>query len=332
VSVALGVDATRALIHAVAVLVIACPCALGLATPTAIIVGTGRGAQHGILIRNAEALEHAGRLTALVVDKTGTLTEGKPAVTGVIAFGGGAQRALALAAALEQGSTHPLAQAIVAHAASAGAVPVAIDAFASVPGRGAQARALDSGAIVRVGSPAWLAAEGVAIDDAVVADVARDGHTIVAVAEGDALLAVIALGDRVRDSSARRDCATERARLRVTMLTGDHEATAAAVARAVGIEHWKAGVLPAAKADAIREKQAQGAVVGMVGDGVNDAPALAAADVSFAMGAGAAVAIESADVTLVRDDLDASSTRSRCRARRCARSARTCSSRSPTTC
>jgi Cu+-exporting ATPase len=305
-SVALGIDATRALIHAVAVLVIACPCALGLATPTAIIVGTGRGAQRGILIRNAEALEHAGRLTELIVDKTGTLTEGRPAVTGVIAFGGAsAQHALGVAAALEQGSTHPLAQAIVAHAAAIGAAPVAIDAFASVPGRGAQALAQDGGAIVRVGSPAWLAAEGVAIDDAVVADVARDGHTIVAVAVGDRLLAVIALADRVRDAAPRAIARLASLGIEVTMLTGDHEATAAAVAKSVGIAHWRAGVLPAAKADAIREKQARGAVVGMVGDGVNDAPALAAADVSFAMGAGAAVAIESADVTLVRDDLEA---------------------------
>ena len=306
ISVALGLDATRALIHAVAVLVIACPCALGLATPTAIIVGTGRGAQRGILIRNAEALEHAGRLTELVVDKTGTLTEGRPAVTGVIAFAGAnAQRALGVAAALEQGSTHPLAQAIVAHAAASGAAPVVIDAFVSVPGRGAQARTLDGGAIVRVGSPAWLAAEGVAIDDAVVADIARDGHTIVAVSEGDQLLAAIALADRVRDHAARAIARLAALGIEVTMLTGDHEATAAAVANSVGIVHWRAGVTPAGKADAIREKQVKGAVVGMVGDGVNDAPALAAANVSFAMGAGAAVAIETADVTLVRDDLEA---------------------------
>ena len=345
VSVALGVETTRALIHAVAVLVIACPCALGLATPTAIIVGTGRGAQRGILIRNAEALEHAGRATMLIVDKTGTLTEGRPAVTGVIAFAGasslgrrgppqsgdrrpalaidaggrhsalddalpnqgdrGAQRALAVSSALEQGSTHPLAQAIVAHATAAGAAPVAIDDFASVPGRGTQARAVDSGTIVRVGSPAWLAAEGVAVDDAVVADVARDGHTIVAVAEGNRLLAVIALADRIRECAARAIARLRDLGIEVTMLTGDHEATAAAVAREVGIAHWRAGVLPAGKVDAVRAAQAQGAVVGMVGDGVNDAPALAAADVSFAMGAGAAVAIESADITLVRDDLEA---------------------------
>ena len=305
ISVAFGIDATRALIHAVAVLVIACPCALGLATPTAVIVGTGRGAQRGILIRNAEALEHAGRLTVLMLDKTGTLTEGRPAVTGVIAFGGSAPRALEVAAAIEQGSTHPLAQAIVTHAAATGAVPIAIDGFASVPGRGAQARARDSGAVVRVGAPAWLAAEGVTVDDAVVADVARDGHTIVAVSEGDRLLAVIALADQVRASSARAIARLQRAGIEVTMLTGDHEATAAAVARAVGIAHWRAGVLPAAKAEAVRAAQAAGAIVGMVGDGVNDAPALAAADVSFAMGAGAAVAIESADVTLVRDDLEA---------------------------
>ena len=303
---ALEGDLSRALIHAVAVLVIACPCALGLATPTAIIVGTGRGAQRGILIRNAAALEHAGRLTKLVVDTTGTLTEGRPVVTGVIAFeGGSAQRALAIAAALEQGSTHPLAQAVIAHAAAMRVAPLPIDAFVSVPGKGARATLAASGAVVRVGSPAWLASEGVAIDDAVIADVARDGHTIVAVGEGDRLVAVIALADRIRATSASAVARLAAAGVEVTMLTGDHEATAAAVARSVGIARWRSGVLPAAKADAVREARASGAVVGMVGDGVNDAPALAAADVSFAMGAGSAVAIESADVTLIRDDLEA---------------------------
>ena len=299
-------DASRALIHAVAVLVIACPCALGLATPTAIIVGTGQGAQRGILIRNAAALEHAGRLTRLIVDKTGTLTEGRPVVTGVIAFeGASAQRALGIAAALELGSTHPLAQAVIAHAASMGVRTLPIEAFASLPGKGARATLAASGAIVRVGSPAWLASEGIAVDDAVIADIARDGHTIVAVGEGDRLVAVIALADRIRDTSASAIARLTAAGIGVTMLTGDHEATAAAVARAVGIPQWRSGVLPAAKADAVREARASGAVVGMVGDGVNDAPALAAADVSFAMGAGSAIAIESADVTLIRDDLEA---------------------------
>ena len=299
-------EASRALIHAVAVLVIACPCALGLATPTAIIVGTGRGAQRGILIRNAAALEHAGRLTKLVVDKTGTLTEGRPAVTGIIAFEpDGSPRALALAAALEQGSSHPLAQAILAHAAANEVVPVAIDGFVSVPGKGAQAVAADTGAIVRVGSPAWLGSEGVAVPDDVVAGVARDGRTIVAVGEGGGLVAVIALADRVRETSAAAIARLEAAGIEVTMLTGDHEATAAAVAKAVGIRHWRSGVLPAAKAEAVRDAKSAGAVTGMVGDGVNDAPALAQADVSFAMGAGSAIAIESADITLVRDDLNA---------------------------
>ncbi|CAG0980303.1 H+-transporting ATPase [Burkholderiales bacterium] len=303
---ALTGEVSRALIHAVAVLVIACPCALGLATPTAIIVGTGRGAQNGILIRNAAALEHAGRLTRLVVDKTGTLTEGRPAVTGVIAFApGGAQRALGLAASLEQGSTHPLAQAVIAHAASLRVVPVAIDGFVSVPGKGAQARAADSGEIVRVGSPAWLASEGVAVAQDAVADVARDGHTLVAVSEGAVLVALIALADRIRGTSAAAIARLHAAGIEVTMLTGDHEATAAAVAKAVGIRHWRAGVLPAGKAQALREAKAAGAVTGMVGDGVNDAPALAQADVSFAMGAGSAIAIESADITLMRDDLNA---------------------------
>ena len=303
-TLAFGGAASAALIHAVAVLVIACPCALGLATPTAVIVGTGRAAQNGILIRNASALEHAGRLTHLVVDKTGTLTEGRPAVTGVIGFEPGT-RALAIAAALERGSTHPLAQAIVAHAAAAGVEPLAIEGFASVPGKGAQARLADGGATVRVGSPAWLEAEGVAVAQDSVADIARDGHTIVAVGEGAKLVALIALADRIRSTSAAAIGRLRAAGIEVTMLTGDHEATAAAVAKAVGIDRWRAAVLPAGKLEALRESKASGAVTGMVGDGVNDAPALAEADVSFAMGAGSAIAIESADVTLVRDDLNA---------------------------
>ena len=299
-------EGARALIHAVAVLVIACPCALGLATPTAIIVGTGRAAQSGILIRNAAALEHAGRLTSLVVDKTGTLTEGRPAVTGVIEAEPGARsRALAIASALEQGSTHPLAQAVLRFAGTEGATPIAIDAYRSIPGKGAQARAADSGETVRIGAPGWLASEGVAVEGEAVDEVARDGHTIVAVSEGARLLAVIALADRIRPTSAAAIARLREAGISVTMLTGDHEATAAAVARAVGIDRWRAGVLPAGKLEAVRAAKASGAVTGMVGDGVNDAPALAEADVSFAMGAGSGIAIESADITLVRDDLDA---------------------------
>ncbi|HQU49055.1 MAG TPA: heavy metal translocating P-type ATPase [Casimicrobiaceae bacterium] len=299
-------DASRALIHAVAVLVIACPCALGLATPTAVIVGTGRAAQNGILIRNAAALEHAGRLTSLVVDKTGTLTEGRPAVTGVIEIEAGArERALAIAAALEQGSTHPLAQAVLALATAEGAAPLAIEAYRSVPGKGAEARVAGGGETVRVGAPGWLASEGVAVAGDAIETVARDGHTIVAVGEGPRLLAVIALADRIRPTSAEAIARLRKAGIDVTMLTGDHEATAAAVAKAVGIEHWRAGVLPAGKLEAIRAAKGAGAVTGMVGDGVNDAPALAEADVSFAMGAGSGIAIESADITLVRDDLSA---------------------------
>ena len=299
-------DASRALIHAVAVLVIACPCALGLATPTAVIVGTGRAAQNGILIRNAAALEHAGRLTSLVVDKTGTLTEGRPAVTGVIEIEAGArERALAIAAALEQGSTHPLAQAVLAFATAEGAAPIAIEAYRSVPGKGAEARVAGGGETVRVGAPGWLASEGVAVAGDAIETVARDGHTIVAVGEGPRLLAVIALADRIRPTSAEAIARLRKAGIDVTMLTCDHEATAAAVAKAVGIEHWRAGVLPAGKLEAIRAAKGAGAVTGMVGDGVNDAPALAEADVSFAMGAGSGIAIESADITLVRDDLSA---------------------------
>ena len=158
---------------------------------------------------------------------------------------------------------------------------------------------------MRIGAPGWLASEGVAVEGEAVDAVARDGHTIVAVSEGARLLAVIALADRIRPTSAAAIARLREAGISVTMLTGDHEATAAAVAKAVGIDHWRAGVLPAGKLESVRAAKASGAVTGMVGDGVNDAPALAEADVSFAMGAGSGIAIESADITLVRDDLDA---------------------------
>ena len=297
-------DAVRALVNAVAVLVIACPCALGLATPTAIIVGTGRGAQSGIVIRNAAALESAGRLQTLVVDKTGTLTEGKPAVTDVVAQSGhSADEVLRVAAALEQGSTHPIATAIVACAKSANVSITAVEDYASISGKGARGRVANVDAAL--GSFAFLAELGIKVSDDVASAQAGAGCTVVGVASNGRLIGVIALADRLRHTTPNAIARLEAEGIHVVMITGDNAATAAAIAKAAGIGDYRAGVLPADKAKAIVAFKAQGLVTGMVGDGVNDAPALAAADVSFAIGAGSAVAIEAADITVIRNDLNA---------------------------
>ena len=299
-------NATQALVHAVAVLVIACPCALGLATPTAIMVGTGRGAQSGILIRNAAALEQAGRLQTLIVDKTGTLTEGRPAVIDVIAFAG-ASRAdvLRAAASLEQGSTHPLAKALLAAARDEGIAPTNVADFVSVPGKGVSARIGTATVPTMLGSLDYLREQGATIAADVYAPLQHAGKTIVGVAASGRTIGIIALADAVRPSSGQAVRRLEAAGIEVVMLTGDNVATAQAVAQAVGIRKFRAGVLPAGKADAVRDLKAQGVVTGMVGDGVNDAPALAAADVSFAIGAGADIAVEASDITLIRNDLNA---------------------------
>ncbi|MDR1855138.1 MAG: heavy metal translocating P-type ATPase, partial [Azoarcus sp.] len=299
---ALG-DFQSALIDAVAVLVIACPCALGLATPTAIMVAVGQGARAGLLIRNAEALERAGHLSALAVDKTGTLTAGEPAVTDVSAAAPWTEvTLLQTAAALERASSHPLAQAIVA-AAGEGATAEVADARAE-GGRGVEGRV--DGRAVLVGSPDFLAGRDIELPLATTDALAAQGKTLVAVAVDDAYAGVIALADRLRDDSAAALTRLRAAGVKVTMLTGDHPRTAAAIARAVGIDDWRAGVLPADKAAAVEELKAAagaGACVGMAGDGINDAPALAAADVSFAIGVGADAAVEAADVTRVRASL-----------------------------
>ncbi|MGE5088411.1 MAG: heavy metal translocating P-type ATPase [Candidatus Levyibacteriota bacterium] len=299
-------DPAVALVNAVAVLVIACPCALGLATPTAIIVGTGRGAQLGVLIRNAVALENAGRLTTLVVDKTGTVTAGTPAVTQLKGLGAAApDDVLAIAAALEQRTLHPLAQAIVAHANDRGLALPAVAEFASVPGRGARGRVGAERRPALVGSLQFLADEGVAIESREADALRATGDTVVAVAIDGALAGLIALADRVRPTSASAIARLAAHGVDVVMMSGDNPATVAAIAGQVGIVDHRGGMTPSEKAQAIRGLQAQGRTVGMVGDGVNDAPALAAADVSFAIGAGSAIAIEAADVTIVRDDLGA---------------------------
>ena len=293
-----------ALVNAVAVLIIACPCALGLATPMSIMVATGRGATAGVLVRKAEALEILERVDTLVIDKTGTLTEGRPALTAVVPTGGfGADAVLRLAASVEAASEHPLAAAIVAGARDRGLAPVAATAFRSLTGTGVVARV--DGHEVAVGSAALFAALGVPPGElpAVAAERRADGETVVLVAIDGRAAGVVAVADPIKASASEALAALRAEGLRVVMLTGDDRTTAAAVARRLGIDDVEAEVLPDQKRDAIRRRQTRGHRVAMAGDGINDAPALAEADVGIAMGTGTDVAIESADVTLVRGDL-----------------------------
>jgi len=295
-----------ALLNTVAVLIIACPCALGLATPTSIMVGTGKGAENGVLFRNAEALERLGSVNAVVLDKTGTLTEGKPRVTDVIRASGAPDEneILILVAAAERGSEHPLADAIVREAADARAldVPEATD-FLSVAGGGIAATV--SGRRVLVGRPGYLEAEGVDVAALVAAAeaLAADGKTPVFAAIDGRMAAVIAIADTLKAGSAEAVAELHRLGITVAMLTGDNRRTAEAIARSVGIDRVLADVRPDGKAAAVKALQAEGKVVAMVGDGVNDAPALASADVGVAMGTGTDVAMESAGVTLMSGDL-----------------------------
>ncbi len=291
----LGGDFAQALINAVAVLVIACPCALGLATPTAIMVGTGQGAKAGILVRNAEALERAEKVGVLAVDKTGTLTVGRPQVTDIVAVEVEAMEALRLAAALEQGSEHPLARAILEKAAGV-AVP-RVEAFLARAGQGVEGSV--EGRRLRLGAPVWLG-----IEDARIASLQAEGKTVVALEEEGRLLALIAIADALRPGSRRAVERLKQRGIRVVMLTGDHPDTAAVIARSIGIDELRAGILPADKAAAVSELKKGGVLVAMAGDGINDAPALAAADVSLALGAGSDAAIEAADLTLIRNDLN----------------------------
>ena len=298
---ALG-DWGAALMRATAVLVIACPCALGLATPTALMVGVGQGARSGILVRNAASLEHAEKIDALVVDKTGTLTVGAPAVVATYPEPGFApDDLLRIGMSLEMGATHPLARAIVARAESAQVAPIRVTGVRLHAGRGVSGEA--GGHALRLGSPAFLAEAGVSIDPAKLAAAQALAQTIVGIAEDATLVGWIALADALRPNAAEAVAALKKAGITVTMLTGDQKAPALAVATAAGIDEWRASQLPDDKRAAIAAMQMEGKVVGMVGDGVNDAPALAQADVSFAMGAGAGSALSAADLTLLRNDL-----------------------------
>ena len=340
---------TLAVLVFVAVLIIACPCALGLATPTAIIVGVGKGAARGVLIRQAEALEKAHRVETVILDKTGTLTTGKPAVTAIAlssaaadsgvwipAFAGmtgvapgmtesaegnvsagadsvssglslaeGERGLLLLAASAERGSEHPLAQAIVRRAQEWGIEPLPVDDFRAIPGRGVYA--VVDGSTVLLGNRGLMEESGVALDglNGPAAQFAAEGGTPVFLAADGRAVGVFSVADTLKPGAAE---GVERLRamgLQVVMLTGDNAATAQAIARQLGIKQVEAEALPQDKAAVVRRLQGEGRVVAVVGDGINDAPALAQADVSLAMGGGTGVAIESADITLMRDDVGA---------------------------
>jgi Cu+-exporting ATPase len=330
-----------ALIFMATVLLISCPCALGLATPTAIMAGTGVGAQHGILIKNAEALQKAGAIDTVILDKTGTITKGKPAVTDVVEnrdweierFGDAAtqdtahpisnlqslnlsisqslnlsisQSLLFFAASAERASEHPLAEAIVEYAKAQGVTLREVEAFNSITGRGIEATV--DGQTVLLGSPALMTERGIDLTP-LQADITRlqdEGKTVMVVAVGGALAGLLAVADTVKETSAAAIRQMHSQHLRVVMLTGDNWRTAQAIARQVGLDpaqEVKAEVLPGDKAAAVQQEQSAGRVVAMVGDGVNDAPALAQSNVGMAIGTGTDVAIEAADVTLMRGDL-----------------------------
>ncbi|GHJ42970.1 carbonate dehydratase [Catellatospora sp. TT07R-123] len=301
-----GAGPAAAFTAAVAVLIIACPCALGLATPTALLVGTGRGAQLGILIKGPEVLESTRRVDTIVLDKTGTVTTGRMSLVDVATSGGTDRaRALRLAGAAEAASEHPIAQAIAAAAAAAGDLP-AVAGFASTQGLGVTGTV--DGVGVVVGRPALLAEHGLAIPaelDAARQQAERAGRTAVLAGWEGQARAVFAVADAVKPTSAAAIAGLRALGLTPVLLTGDNRTVAAAIAAEVGIDQVIAEVLPAGKVDEIRRLQAAGRVVAMAGDGVNDAAALAAADLGLAMGTGADAAIEAADLTLVRGDLTA---------------------------
>src|SRR5574340_1125302 len=297
-----GSGFTAALINAVAVLVIACPCALGLATPTALVVSTGRAAQTGILAKDAAALERAHKLSVLVVDKTGTLTEGTPGVTDLLpAPGISRDELLKTAAMLAQGSTHPLSHALLDHARANQVTPAQAGGINEVSGHGLHADI--DGKHYLLGSPAFAASEGVAIDTRQVLALQQQGKTVNALACDGLLLGYIAYADQLRASSSAAVAQLTSMGIRVVMLSGDNQATAQAIASQAGIAEFRAEVLPQDKSAHVQTFKAGDLIVGMVGDGINDAPALAAADVSFSMRSGSDIAIEAADITLMRNDL-----------------------------
>ena len=293
-----------AVVTAVSVLIIACPCALGLATPMSIMVAMGRGAQAGVLIRDAEALERFAKVDALIVDKTGTLTEGRPSLTDVVALGDASEdRVLTLAAALERGSEHPLAEAILKDADRRGVERLRATDFEAVTGKGVKGRV--GGLQVALGNPALMAGLGIDVSaaDARLAGYQGDGKTAMLLAVDGTLLGIIAIADRIKETTPAAIRALHAAGIKIIMATGDSRRTAEAVAHELEIDEVRAEISPEDKAALVAEIRDGGLSVAMAGDGVNDAPALAAADVGIAMGTGSDVAVESAGVTLVKGDL-----------------------------
>jgi len=295
-----------AIVATMTVLIIACPCALGLATPISIMVGVGKAAEFGVLIRNGDALQHASRITTVLLDKTGTVTEGRPALTDIVPFNGAkadATKLLAIASAIEAGSEHPLARAIVAAAEERGVPKLAISSFEALAGHGV--RGVINSQQVLIGNRKLMEEHGVYLGhlSEEAEHLAADGKTPLFMAMNEAGAAVFAVADPIKSDSAQAIRRFHELGLKVVMITGDHPAAAHAVARQAGIDEVIAEVLPEHKAEKVAEYQQRGGIVAMVGDGINDAPALARADVGFAIGTGTDVAIESADVTLMRGSL-----------------------------
>lgn len=300
--IATGGAVGTSLTSAVAAVVISCPCALGLATPVAIMVSTGRGAEMGVLFKSAESLETLHKVGTVVLDKTGTVTQGRPEVTDVLpAEGVSAKALLKLACALEVRSEHPLAEAVVAHAKGMGIAPRDVSAFEALPGKGV--RAMEGANSVAAGNARLMAELGVDVPAGLVPELARQGKTPLFFAKNGQLLGTIAVADVVKPTSAAAVKALAGMGVRTVMLTGDNELTARAIAGQVGVADVISDVLPQDKERHVRDLQESGQVVAMVGDGINDAPALARADVGVAIGAGADIAADSADVILMRSDL-----------------------------
>ncbi|MEV4887140.1 copper-translocating P-type ATPase [Chitinophaga ginsengisegetis] len=296
---------THALLTSVTVLVIACPCALGLATPTAIMVGVGKGAENNILIKDAESLELAHKVNAIILDKTGTITEGKPVVTDLIWHTTANSTSGSVLYSLEQQSEHPLAEAVVAYLKDGGATPVQLSGFESLTGKGVQGTFEQT--VYLVGNRKLMDENHIAVEPQLAAQAAalqEDAKTVIYFAAGKQLLAIIAIADKIKETSREAIASLQKDGIEVYMLTGDNTHTAAAVARKVGLKHYKAEVLPSYKAAFVKELQQSGKVVAMVGDGINDSQALAQADVSIAMGKGSDIAMDVAKMTLITSDLN----------------------------
>lgn len=299
-----GAGVTFALLAGVTVLVIACPCALGLATPTAIMVATGKGAEQGILIRGGEPLEAANKLDAIIFDKTGTLTKGKPEVTDVLGLGGGEDQVLQIAASLERGSEHPLAESIVQYATSKNVTLSEVGGFKAIPGHGVEG--IISGTAHYLGNRALMGLQKIAIVADIETELQKledDGKTAMLLANQNKILGIIAVADTVKDTSKEAVDQLKAMNIVPYMITGDNRRTALAIARQVGISHVLSEVLPEGKAAEVKKLQAGGRRVAMVGDGINDSPALAQADLGIAMGSGTDIAMETGGIVLVRNDL-----------------------------